>query len=240
MSENKRIIIQQGYGGLGDHLQYSTLPEMYANQGYNVYISTENNYRNNDIFDLVWRHNPYIDGVSDLPPNAGNIKNEHIRWNLDSWTEEIEVAHGFTEKLNKYPKIYYKPNYISDLSDTVLYDTTAISQPHYFPDKIVVEHFSSAFKRYPGKEIKKIEYLSIGNRNIPGFEHKTYTIATIYDLCDAIYSCKAFICLFSGSSVLSAAIKQDRPTPDIISITPNPHKSNWKFENVEYNIFKND
>jgi len=236
MADDKQIIIQQGYGGLGDHLQFSTLPELYAHQGYRVYLSTANNYRNNEIFDLVWKHNPYIEGVSDLPGNAGTIKNENIKWSLDSWIQEIEVAHGFTENNNTYPKIYYKPKYISDLSNTVLYDTTVISQPQYSPDNKVLEYFQNVFHRYPGKDIKKIEYLSIENRHVPHLEHEKYYVTSIYDLCDAIYSCKAIVCLLSGCNALSSAIKGDRPTPDIISVTMNPHKSNWKFGNVEYYI----
>lgn len=238
MAENKRIIIEQGYAGLGDHLQYSTLPEMYAKQGYKVYVSTKNNYRNDEIFDLVWKHNPYVDGVSDLPSNAGTIKNDRIRWDLDSWTQEIEVAHGITENNSSYPKIYYTPKYISDLSDTILYDTTVISYQQHFSDEDIFKHFSTIFNRYPDHKICKIDYLYIHNRQIPGLDHEQYKIANIYDLCDAIYSCKAFICLFSGNSVLSSAVKRDRLTPHIISVTPNSHRSNWKFSNIEYYVFK--
>ena len=42
MALNKTIVIYQQYGGLGDNLQYSTLPELYSKQGYDVYIHTNN------------------------------------------------------------------------------------------------------------------------------------------------------------------------------------------------------
>jgi len=57
---SKKIIISQPWGGLGDNLQYSTLPELFSKKGYDVYISNNNKVRNNEIFDLIWKMNPYI------------------------------------------------------------------------------------------------------------------------------------------------------------------------------------
>lgn len=74
-TQDKDIIISQEWGGLGDNLQYSILPELYSNEGYDVYISSNNNCRNNEIFEIVWKSNPYIKGVSLKKPNAGQIKN---------------------------------------------------------------------------------------------------------------------------------------------------------------------
>ena len=48
-------ILYQPWGGLGDNLQFSTLPEMFSKLGYEVYISDKNAYRSVEIFDLV-RH----------------------------------------------------------------------------------------------------------------------------------------------------------------------------------------
>jgi len=59
---SKKIIISQPWGGLGDNLHYSTLPELFSNKGYDVYISNNNKVRNSEIFDLVWKMNPYIKG----------------------------------------------------------------------------------------------------------------------------------------------------------------------------------
>jgi hypothetical protein len=66
MDVNKTIVIHQQYGGLGDNLQYSTLPELYSKQGYDVYIHTNNVVRNKEIHDLVWELNPYIKGKEEI------------------------------------------------------------------------------------------------------------------------------------------------------------------------------
>jgi hypothetical protein len=36
------IIMHQPWGGLGDNLAFSTLPELYHSRGYKVYISNNN------------------------------------------------------------------------------------------------------------------------------------------------------------------------------------------------------
>ena len=68
---SKKIIISQPWGGLGDNLQFSTLPELYDKLGYEVYVSNNNKVRNKEIYDLVWGENPYIKGVID--DNEGTV-----------------------------------------------------------------------------------------------------------------------------------------------------------------------
>ena len=51
----KKIIIYQPYGGLGDNLAFSTLPELFNNKGIMCYIHINNSTRNDDeVYDLVW------------------------------------------------------------------------------------------------------------------------------------------------------------------------------------------
>ena len=69
---SKDIIIYEQYGGLGDNLQFSTLPELYSNNGFDVYIHTESKVRNSEIYDLVWGINPYIKGKKNGDSKAGN------------------------------------------------------------------------------------------------------------------------------------------------------------------------
>ena len=45
--EDKILYIK--YGGLGDNLQYSTLPELFVKNGYDVYISNQSEFRNDEI-----------------------------------------------------------------------------------------------------------------------------------------------------------------------------------------------
>lgn len=58
------------YGGLGDHLFYSALPRLLKERGLanEVYISDQSNFRNSAIFDLIWKGNPHLNGISSEPP----------------------------------------------------------------------------------------------------------------------------------------------------------------------------
>jgi hypothetical protein len=119
------IIISQPWGGLGDNLQFSTLPELYSNLGYKVFISNNNACRNKETYDLVWKLNPYISGISEKAPNAGSIKGIRIFGNNP--VKNMELSHNLNCGNRKYLKLYYKPKYIEDLSNTLLYDITSIS-----------------------------------------------------------------------------------------------------------------
>ena len=48
------VILAAFHGGLGDNLQFSTLPEeFYKQQGRDTYISSQASFRNQEIYDLV-------------------------------------------------------------------------------------------------------------------------------------------------------------------------------------------
>ena len=69
------------HGGLGDSLQFSTLPEQfYKQQGRETFVADGCTFRNEEIYDLVWGCNPYVRGVQEGPRNAGDIP-EHDLWN---------------------------------------------------------------------------------------------------------------------------------------------------------------
>ena len=57
------FLIKAYHGGLGDCLQFSTLPEQFSKQqGRDTYVLDESHFRNKEIYDLVWGCNPYIKG----------------------------------------------------------------------------------------------------------------------------------------------------------------------------------
>lgn len=218
MSSQNAIVIAQPWGGLGDNLQFSTLPELYAQLGFDVYISSANAYRNPEIYDLVWKHNPYVKGVADLPANAGSCMFGGEAPTADYMTN-IELGHGLTHGYRKYPVIYYTPTIVSELADVLLYDTTSITQAP--SEESVRASFESVFSKHPGVPIHRLEFSKIGNRPVRGLEHKAYKINSIYDLCDAIYSCKIFLSLHAGSAVLASAVKENRANPLIYTILPS-------------------
>jgi hypothetical protein len=177
--------------------------------------------------------NPYISGISDAAANAGACKN-YTNDPKYSFVKNIELAHGLTNGYRDYPIVYYQPNIIQDLSNVILYDLTSISSNP--DDETIYYCFKNVFNIYRESTIKKIEFTKINNRDSSYFLHESYTINTIFDMCDALYSCKAFIGLFSGASVLAAALKQDRQSPKLHIFKPScvPPPPFYEFKNVLY------
>ena len=71
-------ILYQQFGGLGDNLQFSTLPERFHRMNKTFSVSKENEVFNDEVTDLVWGHNPFVQDVkSDGVPNCGSMKKNH-------------------------------------------------------------------------------------------------------------------------------------------------------------------
>ena len=129
---NKKAIFAQPWGGLGDNLQFSNLPKLYNNQGFQFKISYFNHERNTNIYDFCWKSNPYYSGKTIYKPNIG--------WNkwIDNYSQVLEnkdlnavqvmnVCHGF-EPGDGYPSIYLDGNYKSRPIDfEFITDLNAIS-----------------------------------------------------------------------------------------------------------------
>ena len=230
------IIISQPWGGLGDNLQFSTLPKLYSEMGHDVYISSRNTYRNLEIYDLVWKLNPYVKGIIDSEPNAGECKGYQIGEDTQ-FIKNIERMHGFHNSPNKYPIIYYKPKRIESMATTVIYDMTSISSA--YSDDFILERFTAVFAQYPESTVKKIVFKNIHNRATPDFNTETIEINSIFDYCDLIYSCKAFVCLYSGCSVLASAVKQDSQTPAIHCFHHSMIHTRglYVFDNITYQFY---
>tara|TARA_Y100000389_G_C17463532_1_gene523604 strand:+ start:700 stop:1521 length:822 start_codon:yes stop_codon:yes gene_type:complete len=121
------IIINVDHGGLGDNLQFSTLPEEFYNQkNKKVYLNYTSKARNKEIIDLVWKSNPYIFGiVKNKIPNAGHVGQKFPKSNKLNIIQNWETLHELKIK-NKYPKIYYKPKK-SNLTKIFLVDISGVS-----------------------------------------------------------------------------------------------------------------
>ena len=46
-------ILYVDFGGLGDHLAFSTLPEICDKNGYDLFLNSKSKFRDNQIFELV-------------------------------------------------------------------------------------------------------------------------------------------------------------------------------------------
>ena len=232
------IVISQPWGGLGDNLQFSTLPKLYAEQGYDVYISSQNAVRNQEIYDLVWGMNPYIQGIVNAPPNAGACKGYNPRQTTNP-IKNMELMHNLTNGTSAYPIIYYKPKYRSDLSNCLLFDTTSISY-RYPDDTIIHEAFTDIFNKYPTLIKRRVVFKNFKNREIPQLDTDIIEVNNVFEYCDMIYSCNVFLSLLSGQSALASAIKQNNPTPEIYTNLPSTHLwnkgDNYIYDNINYTI----
>ena len=248
------VLIGAWHGGLGDSLQFSTLPEeFYKQQGRETYVADGCNFRNKEIYDLVWGCNPYVKGVKEGRRNAGDIpeieftnKNGHHS-SITNWEE----LHGL-EPNNSLPKIYYKPKKIEGYEDTILVDLSSVSLKHN-GDK------SSFPPAYDGKEVRatynKIREMYKECRFgavqfVQDLETKTFTVLTdldipvrsIFHYCDLMASAYGVIGLYSGQSALSAAIIEYNP--DLLSLCivseavykKHSKQSGFIFDNLNYLI----
>jgi len=249
--QGKKIIISQSWGGLGDNLQYSTLPEYFTSLGYDVYISSKNHVRNLEIYDLVWGLNPYIKGVSDVQPNAGACKS--ALWpdaNKNYYMiERIEISHGLEPK-NTLPKIYYTPKYIPEHNNTILIDITGSSQVYRIEKYYeFIDYFAPSIldkgKKIAIPQFNKIQHHPIFNDVYKYLLTKikniyVLVIPSLIDYCDIINSCDTLILVNSGINSLAAAIKKDNPSPHILCYNPwstwsdQQIKGFYNYRNIEY------
>jgi hypothetical protein len=212
-------ILWQPWGGLGDNLQFSTLPEKFSQLGYEVYISNKNAYRNSEIIDLVWKLNPYVKGISNEQFNIGDTSTYRRIHSGKSIIYNQEACHGI-EPENEIPKIYYKPKKINEFKDVVFVDLSAKSSIPVKPEdcKIVVPSFSNKVDNH-----KDVDFQ---------YDNKI-DIQSIFHFCDLIHSCKYFYCSFSGQAVLSSAIDKKNTT---VFIRKEWKNIDWCFPNLNYEV----
>jgi len=213
------VILAAYHGGLGDNLQFSTLPEeFHKQQGRDTYIWSQASFRNQEIYDLVWGHNPYVKGIKDGEWSAGDTPNRHstiLQNGIANW----EVLHDL-KPTNQYPKIYYKPEKIDDFDNVILVDLSSISWAKRRTEagismvdegKKILDAYESIKKKHEGKTFLGVEFTQnvSGTPLIEPDVTGIVEIESIFSYVDLIYSSFGVISLHSGQSVLAASIKND-------------------------------
>ena len=221
----KRILFQP-WGGLGDNFQYSTLPERYAEIGDEFYISDKNVYRNPLTYDLVWKTNPHVKGISTDTPNVGAnipfITHVNGKTRIYNW----EICHGLEPK-NELPKLYYKPNVIEPLKDVVLVDFSGHTA------WVVPENLDEILKENFGDRKIVIPTSRFSNKQFQGFKHDEKIETTdLFHFADMIHSCYYFVCSFSGNAVLASALNKQNTT--CFEPKPNYYFGDFRFPNINY------
>jgi hypothetical protein len=204
----KDLVIQIKYGGLGDHLFYSHIPRIAKQTGaYNrVFISNASDFRNKDYKKLIWEPNPFVDGFTDEPETAPMSFNNPTLEESDKKTKNLldytMLAYGLDDgKRMHEPEIYYKPKFLPELKDKVIYDPNYISNAGFVTSKKVSKYFNT----------KKIHIDSqmclIGTHAIPIPEFTEFiSCATFWDFIDVVYSAKEVYCLVTGTATLAPAL----------------------------------
>lgn len=248
------VILSAYHGGLGDNLQFSTLPEEFFKQhGRKTYIKGDTSFRNKEIYELVWEHNPYVLGVKDGQWNAGDTPDMVVENHTGNWISNWEYLHGLTPT-NTRPKIYYEPKKISGYENTVLVDLSSITINHNNVDygydlEKVKQTYEELKEEYPDKRFVQVEFVNdLGDdikKYYPDCDDKIL-INSIFEYCDLMNSCFGICCFYSGSMVLATAIQRFNKDLKVLCITsPSVYNSDrtqklgiFYFDFVDYIVTK--
>jgi len=195
---NKKVIFKVEYGGLGDHLFYSALPRLLKEQRLadEVYISDQSNFRNSAIFDLIWKNNPYLNGVStETPTSLSEIKDSKEskivniifeRFGLHSEKEFPVETYQDLEMPKALGEKYIDLNYVSFIGAFSFLDKLKVYQQH--PDYIMINPDEVSSALFPKRK-------------------KIFT-KSLQEYVGLIASSSAFVTLASGGATLAAALKK--------------------------------
>lgn len=205
------VYLAQPWGGLGDNLQFSTLPRLYSEKGVDFYLSNENAYRNPEIYEFCWKYNPYVKGIANHPPTIGACAPGAPPGVPDNIVAAAEIRHGFPGT-SKYPEIYYEPKLIENLSNKTIVDLSAHSvitcglQTLYDVEKL----HSLIETNIPKENVLFVNFKHIHTNFVEhqfNFDIQTLEVESLFDYADYIHSCKEYYCMYSGGNSMAAAIK---------------------------------
>jgi len=237
------VFFGQPWGGLGDNLQFTTLPKLYAEKGYNFYISADNTYRNPEIYEFCWRDNPYVKGVATNHANIGSCAPDLKNGTTDNIVSAAEIRHGFAGD-GRYPEIYYQPNLLEEYRDKTIVDLSAHTLlkndvgEFYDADKL----FSLVESSVPDDALL-VTFKNVNSLSLSGgfeFENNPLEIESIFQYADIIHSAKDYFCLYSGGNSMAAAIKYKYGSEVNLNCflhgTVQEHKDKgfFVFDNVNY------
>ena len=234
------VILSAYHGGLGDNLQFSTLPEeFYKQQGRDTYIWSQASFRNQEIYDLVWGHNPYVKGIKDGDWSAGDTPDRHRVIESDC-ISNWEALHGL-KPTNKYPKIYYEPEKVSAFDNVILVDLSSISIT--YDEEKILKLYDAVRKTHEGMVFLEVEFTNKikGATIIEPDVTGVVEIESIFTYVDLMYSSFGVISLHSGQNHLAAAIKNQYNNDlevyclmDEYEYQRQKDKSIFVFDNVNY------
>ena len=82
----KELVLHQPWGGLGDNLQFSTLPRRLHKLNCEFNISNKNAYRNDEIKKIVWDINPFDQWGVELGKQIAKTTLQAIQQHQQHWS----------------------------------------------------------------------------------------------------------------------------------------------------------
>lgn len=246
----KEIILSTGpLGGCGDLSLYSTLPRRFATEGHEVYLHEDNFARNDEIIELWFGLNPFINGVSRLTPNAGYPNQGRAydilnRLPLGSAIEGFERAHGFGPPYSLAPETHYKPKpCATDMSNVTLFDMHSLSSA-------IHEIGWARFHQKMTDRFGPLSLVTLPTTIAPPIEQpagvECYGANSIFEYFDMLCACKAWCGSEAGGQALAAAARGEHRVfevgvrPEVVSLmAPNTFNSRaFCFAGVDYRTSK--
>ena len=239
------VYLKAWHGGLGDALQFSTLPEeFYKQQGRKTYIVEDAPFRNPEIYDLVWDKNPYVHGKKAGVWNAGDLAEiPYQQLCMDgkgtgNMISNWELFHGL-KPVNTHPKIYYEPEIHDGFKDVFIVDYTSTTID--YDQNELKRILEDKKKEYSDKRFLSVDFTKSVSANSYNIDYDGYVeVESIFRYCDLIASSYGILTLSSGASHMSSAIKDYSPDLKSICVMSkkwyNYHKERglFFFDNVDY------
>lgn len=227
-------IISQPWGGLGDSLQFSTLPEELAKRGDEVFLSRTCAMRNADIFTLVWLCNPFLRGLSEDPATLGHPAQPFEPSLSDNIVQHWEISAGLSPTKG-LPRIYKEPVWLGAYEDLVVVDVSSTSIG--YDQQALRARLEEVYKRYPDVPIAQVSFANYKPAHNFQTGWPSIPVDNLVDYWNILYSCRAFVTVFSGASVLAAAmLERWRDADDFkpVVLRPREHRKGYIFPGVEY------
>ena len=226
----RTVVLAVHAGGLGDHLAYSALPRLYKRAGAaRVLLSSRTNCgepfaRNREIAELVWRDNPFVDGMTDEPANVGERGWPPMEFFRAAKTQDcpidtVAAVHGLpvlgrdgnTRVLPPRPDLFYRPRLRAEFTDTVVCDPRSISQPFSAES---FGRFGRFLERWHGIRLDEAVVLGSPHAGPNGAEtlpaNPRRMVSDLWEYADIVASARAFLVTESGGQSLAAALREAR------------------------------
>ena len=208
-SHGRTLVINLCFPGLGDSLFLSHLPQIAKESGQydKVYIHEAKQLRSKEILELVWLMNPYVDGITEENeqfPDSKSVKNLPSQTGEGNLLDDLMLLYGLDDgKRYHEPIIYYKPRYIKEFKNKIVYDPNYVSfAADNVSSKDVYEYFA---KRSLSVDIM----LALGKKYVMINSIKEiYKTKSLRNFCDILYSAKEVFCFATGTATLCAALEK--------------------------------